>query len=78
MDMRNPHRRTTEQGIKTISCSWSHADYTTSLYKLKNGGVGRVCDCKGFFFKRRCKHLFALEEWARQHRPETKPEEKRK
>ena len=47
-----------------ITCRWSHADYFTHLYKTKNG-VGRICDCLGFRFKRKCKHVSALEQWAK-------------
>ena len=64
MEIKNPQRHTTERGIKSISCRWSHADYVTSIYKLKNGGIGRVCDCPGFWFKRKCKHVTALKQWA--------------
>ncbi len=58
--------------IKRITCGWSDADYKTTLYlRLNRGGIGKMCDCNGFYYKRKCYHLDALERWARQRKEQS-------
>lgn len=62
--------------IKTIYCGWSDADYKTTLYWRLNGkGVARICDCVGFYYKSKCYHLAALEEWARKSKEQSNEQE---
>ena len=73
--MLNPRRVSDKCGayiIKRIHCEWEGADYKTTLYRKMDGGVGRVCDCDGYIYKRKCYHLPALEEWARQSKQKSK------
>jgi hypothetical protein len=66
--MVNPQRISDQCGahiIKRITCGWDGAEYKTTLYKKLNGGVARLCDCAGYTHKRKCYHLPALEQWAR-------------
>ena len=52
--------------IKRIFCGWEGASYKTTLYKRFDGSVARLCDCDGFYYKRKCYHIPALEQWARE------------
>ena len=73
--MIQPVRKSDQCGafeIKRITCGWSDAEYKTTLYLRLNGrGVGRVCDCAGFHYKKKCYHLTALEEWARKSKEQS-------
>ena len=74
--MVHPQRKSDQCGafeIKRITCGSSDAEYKTTLYLRLNGrGVGRVCDCAGFHYKKKCYHLTALEEWARKSKEQEK------
>ncbi len=63
--------------VGSIACNWTHAPYLTRFMPVRGKWIG-LCDCAGFMrWRTQCKHLIALEEWAKRTEETQKQQEQK-
>lgn len=66
-----------EYCVESIACSWAQRPYLTRFMRKNNQWIG-LCDCRGYMrWRTPCKHLIALEDWAKKSEETQKQQDKK-